>query len=61
MVMEIGKQGGDRSVIDAFWDVLQVVLRGFRYAPDTQVRRRAWSKSADRVGEGGHEESKTAR
>ena len=59
--MEIGKQRDDRSAIEPFRGVVRLAFIGCRGPPDTQVRRRVLSKPADRIGEGGHEESKTSR
>ena len=61
MELEIGKQRDDRSAIEPFGCVVQLVFIGCRRRTDTQVRRRVLSKPADRIGEGGHEESKTDR
>ena len=61
MVMAIGKPADDPSAIEPFRDVVELVLRVCSHPADTQVRRRAWSKPADRVGESDHEESKGAR
>ena len=61
MVMKTDVQVHKPPGIGPFGDVVQLAVRGFRHHLDTLVRRRAWSKSADRIAIGDHEESKVTR
>ena len=61
MVMESDEQLHEPSAIEPFGDGVERGLEAVLDAGHRLLRRRAWSKPVDRIGEGGHEESKEAR
>jgi len=61
MVMESDEQLHEPSAIEPFGDGVERGLEAVLDAGRTLLGRRAWSKPAARIGEGGHEESKTAK
>jgi hypothetical protein len=61
MVMRTGEELHEPSVIKLFRDGVEGGLAALQDRAETQMGTRAWSKPTERIGIGGHEESKAAR
>jgi hypothetical protein len=61
MLMRTGEELHEPSVIKLLRDGVERGFAALQDRPDTQMGTRAWSKPTDRIGIGGHEESKAAR
>jgi hypothetical protein len=61
MLMRTGEESHQPSVIKLLRDGVELGFAALQDRRDAEVGTRAWSKLTDRIGKGGHEESKAAR
>ena len=61
MLMRTGEELGEPSVKKLLADGIERGLAALQDRADRQMGTRAWSKWRDRIGIGGHEESKPAK